>query len=261
MRLGVGIGLGFGGGGVTPSPVISFNVENGNFTDAGAGAISAWVNLANPGTNNLAQGISARRPVWTDNGAPSGAADIMTCASDGVNPKQGTVVPASALFGLAGYTVFVVVNKSANTGVTTGVCLYNTGAVRGGWQLEHAGLVRSFQARTSGGTVKSVTFGTATLNTWEIWTIKNWGGGSDDVDSSANFKTRVNGAEVAWTVGTGGPWFWIPTSHSLTWGPPAATAGNDLKTASYRAYASYLSDGECLAIERQLGALYGISVP
>ncbi len=206
---------------------------------------------------SIAQGTGSRQPLWVDNGSPNTSLDTIACDVDGANIKTLQATPASALFtAAAGYTVFLVFKRAAGS-TTHALAYYNTGAARGGWQLEFSSNLRSFQARTSTGTVKSFTFGTYTADTWEIWTIRNWGGGSDDVDSTTWCEARVNGTVTALT---GNPWFWVPTTHALLLGNPTATAGPTLRFAEYRAYSQYLSAPQCLAIERQLGALYGITV-
>lgn len=251
----------FASGLVGPSPVWWANFEASNVTKTTT--ISQTNNLGSLGSAEaLTQGTALRQPLWTDNGAPSGTMDIADFDPDGVNLKSMTRTPTSAYFGLNGYTVFLVFNRVSSTGQWT-LFTHNNGSLRGGWALQvtPGAAGRSFQARTSAGTVKSITFGTYTLNTWEIWTIKNWGGGSDDVASDAYFKTRVNGTEVAWAVLSGGPWFWIPTgSFATSLNTSTITAGNRTLYGDARAYDRVLSDVECLTIERQLGALYGITV-
>lgn len=261
MRIGLGIGIGFGGAGI-PTPAFQVNFEAENVTKTTT--ISQANNIGTLGlVESLSQGTAGRRPLWTDNGAPSGTMDIADFDPDGVNLKSMTRTPTAAYFGLNGYTVFLVFNRVSSTTQWT-LFTHNDGALRGGWALQvtPGAAGRAFQARTSAGVVKSITFGTYTLNTWEIWTVKNWGGGGNDVASDAYFKTRVNGVDVAWSVASGGPWFWVPNStYATLMNTSTITAGNRTLYGDARAYDRVLSDGECLAIERQLGTLYGISVP
>lgn len=244
-------------GGVPPlQPVIRYNFDAANLSKDGGNLVASVTDLGRTGLT-ISQGTPARKPLWIDNGSPNSLLDTIACDVDGVNIKTLQATPSAALFGAAqGYTVFLVFNRTAGS-TTHSLAYYNTGAARGGWQLEFSSNLRSFQARTSAGTVKSFTFGTYTANTWEIWTIRNWGGGSDDVDSTTWCEARVNGTVTAIT---GSPWFWVPTTHAVLLGNPTATAGPTLRFAEYRAYSQYLTAPQCLDIERQLGTLYGITV-
>lgn len=246
------------GGGTLPSIpwVYRYTSDAAFLTKDGSNIVSP---LSDRGTANLqlANGVTARRPLWVDNAAPSGTADVVRFTVDGVNIKTLTATPPSAPFGLNGYTLFFVFNRTA--GSTTHVLwFYHPGNIRGGWQLEFSSNLRSFQARTSAGVVKSLTFGTYTANTPEIWTVRNWGGGSDDVDSTTWFDVRVNGTTVAIT---GNPWFFIPTGHSMSLGNTTATAGPVIDFMEARMTNSYLSTSDCSTVERELGATYGITVP
>lgn len=246
------------GGGMVdgfPPKSLDYNFDVANVTKDGSDIISQVVDLSG-NARHLTNGVSARRPLWVNNADPSATQDIGRFAPDGVNIKSMTNSPGAALFTLTGYTVFLALNRTAGAAAHA-LFYYNTGAARGGWSLEISGTAtRQFNARTSAGVVKGCTFGSYTNNTPEIWTIRNKAD-ADDTDSSAYFSTRVNGAAVAYT---GSPWFWIPTTHSIFIGNATATAGPVVDKYAARAYAGYLTDAQCLTVERELGATYGITV-
>ena len=244
------------GGVVVPNPVWKFDFQAANVSKGGTDLISQ-VNEQISGVDNATQATEARKPLWTSNGAPSGTRDIALFAPDGANLKTLSRTPAAAPFDATGYTVFCVFNRVLAATGAWNTWLYNTGAARGGWALQTTSGAngRKFEARTSAGTVKSATYGTYTLDTWECHTIRNYGGGANDVASDTWFDTRVNGAQVAWT---GTPWFWIPTSHAMTFGQAATTALNDLKIGAARMYLGLLSDAQCAAVEAELMSAYGL---
>lgn len=255
MRRNTGRGRRTGGSVAGQAYMFDFDFQAANLSKTGGNLITSVTNQRGA-LGAIVQGNGARQPLWVNNGDPTGTRDVARFTPDGTNFKQLTNTPAAALFGLAGYTVFLVLNRTAGAAAHL-LCQYNNGAVRGGWSLEFSGTTtRNFQARTSAGTVKTATFGTYTNGTPEIWTVRNVG--ANDSDSSALFSTRVNGAAVAWT---GSPWFWIPTAHAFNVGITASAAGPDLLVMAHRGIASYLTDEECLAHERELGARYGIAVP
>lgn len=277
MRLGCGVGLGLDEGfppisgaaastladdtlaatGIAiPAPAMLYRGDAAGVTKDGSNIVSQINDLSGNG-KHLTQVTSGRRMLWVDNGSPNGTEDILRSTPDGTNAKFEQVAPGAAAFTTTGYTTFLVQKRTAGTG---GVLFYhNNGAIRGGWHFSFSADNRFFQARTSGGTVKSATFGAYTNNTAEIWGTRNWGGGSDDVDSSTWFDTRVNGSTQTWS---GTPWFWVPTSGWLTsMGIDAATSGPSADIAHAEAFASYFTAAQMQVKERALGALYGITVP
>lgn len=253
----IGIGIGFGGATGLPTPTLRNTFEAANLTKDGSNNISSLSELGSVG-GALTEGITARQPLWVNAANPNGALPIMRQTPDGTNIKRITnaAVASDAFTSASGFTILIVTRVTLSGGSSTDpVWYYNNGAVRGGWLLEIQSSTRTCQARTSAGVVKSATFGAYTTNTWEMWTLRNWGGGSNDVDSAAWFKARVNGNSVA--VG-GTPWFWVPTTRIEAFGGSSAVAGPVREVAECVCYPSYLSDSQCAQAEAILNARHGV---
>jgi hypothetical protein len=212
------------------------------------------VNDLSTGGRSPTQGTSGRKMTWIDNGSSNSAKDIMRSAPDGTNGKFASHSNSTACFSVAnGYTAYLVFKRTAGSGGL--MFLHNNNSVRGGWQLELSTNTRQMQARTSGGTVKSCQFGTYSNGTWERWIIRNWGGGSDDVDSTTWFKAAINGVN---TTVSGSPWFWKHVTTSVTIvGSNNTTSGPSCDIAACGAFDAYLTDAQVAYLDAQLAALYG----
>lgn len=244
------------GGVVVPAPRLWYNFEAANVTKASD--LISQVNDLSGNAEHMTEATGTRQPLWVDNGAPGGATDAVEFDPDGTNLKRLTRTPVAAPFGAAGYTIFFAFNRITAATGNWSMWSYNNGAVRGGWSLQTTSGAngRRFEARTSAGTAKSVTFGTYTLDTPEVWCVVN--GGADDSDSSATFLTEVNGANVAWT---GSPWFWIPTgSFGAAFNNTGTGSGNKLRIFEAMAFDVQLDAAQRLAVTRQIGARQGITV-
>lgn len=262
-----GRGRRFAGSPLAPVLMLDHGFDVANVTKNGSNQISQVNDLSGNG-NHMTQGTAARMIVWVDNGDASGTQDVglIDTTASFIQEVKST---STSFFGLGGYTLFIIGKRVSGGAVNTNAewDLYRDSSSQGGYLVGVRGTsaagTRVCEMRSDAGSTFTVGFGSYTADTWELWTVRNWGGGANDVNSAAYFDTRVNGATVAWSmIGGANPHFFIPAgaSQSAILGTTSTGGTPVSRVARRRLYSGYMTVDQCRVVEEELAALYGITL-